>query len=176
MDPVAQVAASGGLSLPAAVGALHGTKGTVRYQGTCEITRGQSTMARLALRMGSFPAAGTSVPITLTTCTDVTGTSWHRDFGGHVTRSQIWASADNSQVIERFGPIQLHMRLRLREGQLHYDLSRMQVLGLPVPRALTPRSKTWEYQTPAGDFGFDVSATLPLIGLLIRYRGQLRPA
>lgn len=174
MDPVAQVAQAGGLSLPPAVAALHDVDGEARFQGRCTVTRGQSRLARLALWLGGFPGASPDLPVSLRIRMGPDGSMWQRDFGGHVTRSRLRLARDGRAVEESFGPIRLRMHLRMQGGRLFYDIDRMHVAGLPVPRWLTPRSGTCEFQTEAGDFGFDVSASLPLTRLLIRYRGQLR--
>jgi hypothetical protein len=176
MDPVAQVARMTGLDLPPAVAALHGATGDVRFQGRCAVTRGASLLARMALWLGGFPRTDADLPISLLTRTEPDSSIWRRDFGGHVTQSRLSVSDDGRAVMERFGPIRLRMSLRMADGRLHYDIDRMDVLGLPMPRWLTPRSETCEYQTEAGNFGFDVSASLPFAGLLIRYHGQLRRA
>ena len=39
-----------------------------------------------------------------------------------------------------------------------------------------PKSETFEEVGKDGRFRFDVSISLPLIGLLVRYRGWLEPA
>ncbi|MGI3183672.1 DUF4166 domain-containing protein [Nioella aestuarii] len=175
MDPVAQVARTTGLTLPPAVAALHETNGQASFLGRCTVTRGGSLIARLALWLGGFPQAAPDLPVSVLTQTAPDGCTWRRDFGGHVTQSRLSISDDGRAVLERFGPIRLRMSLRMTNGRLHYDITKMHVLGLPMPRWLTPRSETSEYQTEDGKFGFDVSASLPLVGLLIRYSGQLRP-
>lgn len=175
MDPVAQVALAQGLTLPPAVAALHGVTGDASFSGRCEVIRGPSRLARLALWLGGFPGAARDAPVILRVRIGPDGSTWQREFGGHVTRSRLSVSGDGGAVLERFGPIRLRMSLRVQGGRLHYDIARMHVFGLPVPGCLTPRSETNEHQTDAGDFGFDVSASLPLAGLLIRYRGSLRP-
>ncbi|WP_071672819.1 DUF4166 domain-containing protein [Nioella nitratireducens] len=177
MDPVACVAATTGLVLPPAIEALHTVDGETRFQGRCAVTRGPSWLARMALWLGGFPQAAPHLPVTLLIQPGPDGgCTWRRDFGGHVTQSRLSVSGDGREVVERFGPIRLRMSLRMADGRLHYGIDQMHVLGLPMPRWLTPRSETCEYQTEAGDFGFDVSASLPFAGLLIRYHGQLRRA
>lgn len=176
MDPVARVARATGLTLPPAVAALHEADGQASFSGRCAVTRGPTWLARLALWLGGFPRAASDLPVTLLIQPGPDGgCTWRRDFGGHVTRSHLSVSGDGRAVIERFGPVRLRMSLWMQDGRLHYGIDRMHVLGLPMPRWLTPRSETSECQTEAGDFGFDVSASLPVVGLLIRYRGQLRP-
>lgn len=58
------------------------------------------------------------------------------------------------------------MRLPVRRGWF---------LGLPLPRFLLPKSDSREY-VENGSFSFDVALSAPFGGgLLVRYRGHLRP-
>jgi hypothetical protein len=43
-----------------------------------------------------------------------------------------------------------------------------------MPKALMPKSETAEY-VEGGRFRFDVGISLPLAGLVVRYRGWLAP-
>jgi hypothetical protein len=47
-------------------------------------------------------------------------------------------------------------------------------LGVPLLRALLPRSDAFEH-VEADVFRFDVRLGLPLVGLLAHYRGWLKP-
>jgi hypothetical protein len=49
------------------------------------------------------------------------------------------------------------------------------IFGLPMPMALAPKSAAREWADD-GDFCFDVPIALPLIGLVVHYKGRLRPA
>lgn len=48
-------------------------------------------------------------------------------------------------------------------------------LGLPLSLVLAPRSEAWEREEN-GRFVFDVPIALPLIGLVVHYRGWLDAA
>ena len=53
-------------------------------------------------------------------------------------------------------------------------LRRLTVLGIPVPRLFWPRIAALE-RVADGLFAFDVSISIPVGGLIIRYRGVLQP-
>jgi len=59
-------------------------------------------------------------------------------------------------------------------SRLHYDVVAGRFLGLPLPKALLPRSETAE-TVVEGVFRFDVCLSLPFFGLLAHYRGWLKP-
>jgi hypothetical protein len=47
-------------------------------------------------------------------------------------------------------------------------------LGLPMPAAWAPRGKAYEF-VEHGRFNFDVEIAHSLLGLIVRYRGWLKP-
>ncbi|AHD01491.1 NAD(P)-binding dehydrogenase [Leisingera methylohalidivorans DSM 14336] len=52
-------------------------------------------------------------------------------------------------------------------------VDKARLFGVPLPQALCPQSVSTEFETPEGHLGFDISASLPRIGLLVRYSGYL---
>lgn len=76
-------------------------------------------------------------------------------------------------ALERFGPLELELSASMRQGALIVTVECARLFGLPLPAALCPQSAAMEYETPQGHFGFDISASLPRIGLLVRYHGHL---
>jgi len=76
-------------------------------------------------------------------------------------------------IRERFGPFRFEIALRVEDGGLHYPVRRGTILGLPLPRALLPRSDTVE-SARDDRASFDVAISLPGIGDIVRYRECLR--
>ena len=126
-----------------------------------------------------FPPAGRDVPVTVAMQRlDGPGPArevWLRDFGGHRFRSYLRARRGGG-VTERFGPLRFDIGLRLAGGRLCYPVTGWRCLGVPMPRALMPRSDTFEYVDGQGRACFDVAISLPLAGLVVGYRGWLLPA
>ena len=86
-------------------------------------------------------------------------------------RSQL--RADAGVLIERLGLVAFRFQLAVRDDAIVWSVAGVRVLGLlPLPRH-------WFHQVGAREsddgarYCFDVSATLPLAGLLVRYRGWL---
>lgn len=172
IDPFLRLARSQGLNLPPALAAFHAGKRQAIWQGEAVITRGHGLHARLALWLAGFPPEGQRIATTLTLTQTGENSIWHRDFGGHVTRSTL--AAKPPHVIERFGPICLTLALREEAGSLCLDIAGMRLFGLPVPRVLLPISATRESDLGEGCLGFDVAARLPWGAPLIRYTGWLK--
>ena len=63
--------------------------------------------------------------------------------------------------------------VKATESGLGLELRRVSLLGLPIPRGLWPRVKAQE-RVVDGTFAFDVALSLPVVGLMIHYRGTLR--
>jgi len=174
-DPFWYAITAAELVVDEGVMAFHMGLGTKHYAGDCDIVRGRNPLVRALLRSAGFPEEGRNVPVHLTLITTPEGAEWHRDFDEHVTRSFMRWSASSQRVTERFGPFTVDMRFGAENRSLLVHIARLRCLGLPVPGFLCPRSETREYMDAAGRFCFDVSAHLPLFGLLIRYRGRVLP-
>ncbi len=75
-------------------------------------------------------------------------------------------------VRERFGPVSVDMALVTDEGCLRYRVRRWAIFGIPLPLFLGPRSNAVE-SVENNVFCFDVTVSLPLLGLIVRYHGLL---
>jgi hypothetical protein len=97
---------------------------------------------------------------------------WTRDFGGHRFASELSAKGD--RMVERFGPLRFAFDLPSDPEGLEMRLRGWSAFGLPLPLLLAPRieAREWEQE---GRFRFAVSASLPLVGEIVRYTGWLVP-
>jgi len=129
----------------------------------------------LVLRAAGFPPNGQDVPVHIKISCNGESWVWVRDFGGHETRSNLRFDYRSGCVREQFGTLAVWLRPELHDTGLHIGIKRLTVLGLPVPQRLLPRSTTREWQDEEGRFRFDVAASAPGLGLLIRYQGWLTP-
>lgn len=159
--------------LPKSVRDLHRRPGD--YVGECDIERGGGILVQLALKLGGFPPAGRHVPVRLTIQTQDEDHNWLRDFGGHKMTSKLRFDAKTGHVHERFGPLSIWLRPVASKRGLEVHIHRLTVFGVPLSRVLLPRSSTTEWQDDLGRFRFDVAATMPGLGMLIRYHGWLTP-
>ncbi|GAB1479857.1 hypothetical protein MASR2M74_24260 [Paracoccaceae bacterium] len=143
------------------------------WKGRAEVIRGTTWPARLLTRLAGFPPAG-QVPLTFSISATDAGEVWTRDFGRHRTRSTLRAGPDGV-LCEAFGPFRVTMRPAVTPHGLALTVTALHFLGLPCPKLLLPRDTSTEAALPGGAVGFDIRASLPGIGLLIRYRGEMAP-
>lgn len=160
--------------LPEAVRDLHRVIDFRRWRGRAEVTRGGGLLARLIGWAMGFPPALADCEVTVGMERQGAGEVWRRSFAGRRFRSHLTA-ARGGGVHERFGPISCHIGLRVRGGRLEYPLLSGRFLGVPLPRFLIPVSETAEGVDAEGRATFDVAISHPLTGLIVRYRGWLRP-
>lgn len=167
----AQVLGPAWKDLPPALQALHCLADTRRWSGRSRITRGNGRLARGIARALRFPAAAEDMPVTVTMQRHGVTEVWTRDFGGQRFRSTLRPVP--GAMIERFGPLSFEIALRVRDGALHYPVTRGWCLGLPLPRVLLPVSRTEERVDDQGRATFDVALSHPLTGPIVRYQGWL---
>lgn len=156
--------------LRSAVRAMHLVNGELVASGMAEVARGRNWISRLIGRVMGFPPAGKQVPVSVWMRERDGVETWRRDFGGVCFRSRL--SKRGALLIERFGPISFAMELHPEPDGLSMPFRRWWIGPLPMPRILLPRGVAREHEE-AGRFHFDVPVSLPLIGLLVHYRGWL---
>ncbi len=155
--------------LPQQVRAAHLRAGTRRYRGEVEVERGRGLVAALCIRAARLPPAGEG-PIEVEIVADAHGERWARHIAGHAMRSRLWSQGD--LLCERLGIVTFGFRLLVHAGAIVWRVVRVRVLGLPLPARWFAQVAAREYEE-GGRYCFDVSAALPLVGLLVRYRGWL---
>lgn len=157
--------------LPPSVQAMHDVAGDLGAAGRAEVVRGRNPLARLVGQLMGFPVAGTHDLHVHFDERDGVET-WTRDFTGKVFASRL--SEEGGRLIERFGPLRFSFDLEGDASGLQMRMRGWSLFGIPLPRALAPRSEAREFEEE-GRFHFDVPISLPLIGLVVHYRGWLRP-
>lgn len=166
-------------ALPAPLRLLHGLDGPPVWHGFAEVAVGGSLAARLLHHIIGLPPASRDIPlaVTIDRIDATTGPVeiWTRNFGGRRFASRLSTSPDGA-LTERFGPLSFKLGLTPADGGLALPVTGLRCLGLPLPRALWPRSESREFVDDEGRFRFDVKLTLPLVSLLTHYRGWLVPA
>jgi hypothetical protein len=120
--------------------------------------------------MASLPLSGSDVPLSVTIRVDQKGETWARNFGGQRMQSRLWACG--SLLAERLGATTLLFTLSAVAGRIEWRVVAVRFLGVPLPVSWFAGACATE-AIVNGRYTFDVSATLPLVGLLIRYRGWL---
>jgi Domain of unknown function (DUF4166) len=156
--------------LPVRVRELHDLTGKAVWIGRADVERGRSFIVRLIAMLFRLPPAGRDVPVRVTFVAEDGQERWTRTFGRHAFRSMQFASG--GLLTERIGASSLASALVASPEGLALDLRRFRLLGVPLPRILTPRVRTFESER-LGRYQFQAEAHLPMFGLLVRYAGWL---
>ena len=160
-------------NLPVSVRKLHATRGTARYAGIATVERGRNPLARLCARLAGLPGTMREVPITVEFVADAKGEAWRRDLAG--TRMHSRLAVRDGLLRERIGPLQFRHALLANAGAIWWRVQGVRLLGvLPLParwfRGVRCRESEHE-----GRYQFEIDASLPLVGRVIRYEGWLEP-
>lgn len=161
-------------NLPDPVRALHSIRGQGVYAGRVDIERGTHPLARLCAWVAGLPPAMRDAPLRVEFTADTKSETWRRDFGGHPMASRL--RCRKGLLVERLGPVQFRFLLHIADGAIYWNAVGVRLLGfVPLPAGLFARVQCREREH-AGRYEFRVEATLPLLGLLVRYEGWLEPA
>jgi hypothetical protein len=160
--------------LPDLVRTIHDRARCFSASGRCDVDQGRHPIARLIAALFHLPPSGRDLPVTVKFLTRGGCEVWERRFGDRLLKSVLHRADQSECVVERFGPAAFTIHLRRDGARLHYDVVAGRVLGVPLPKALLPRSETTE-MVADGVFRFDVCLSLPGLGLLAHYRGWLKP-
>lgn len=151
------------------VRAMHEVFGDGGAEGEAVVSRGDSLAARLVAKLFGFPPAGHH-PLHVSFKEECGTEQWTRDFSGQCFSSRL--SEEKGHLVERFGALRFAFNLLPRGNGLSMEIRGWSIFGIPLPLFLAPRSIAYEWAE--GDrFHFDVSIALPLIGLIVHYRGWL---
>ena len=102
---------------------------------------------------------------------------WTREFAGKRFTSRQRQGKDRNEylLLERFGLVEIALALVIANERLWLVPRSWSFAGIPLPRVLLPRGQSFECEID-GRFAFDVTIDLPLVGLVVAYRGTLEPA
>lgn len=162
--------------LPAAIRDMHDFYGRRVSEGRCQVRRGKSRLAQWLAEIFDLPKAGEDLLLRVTFDAQFGIERWTRLFGAHKMRSvqkQVFFRG-TPYVLERIGPMAAVLAPTPKDGGLALETRRITLFGLPLPRFLAPQVSAREF-ADAGLFRFDVRVTLPIVGLLVHYRGFLIP-
>ena len=160
--------------LPEPLRRLHGVRGRARYAGVATIERGRNPLARLCARVAGLPVAGEGMALTVDFIADARAETWHRDFGGRRMTTRV--ALRDGLLRERLGPMHFRYALHANDGAIWWTVAGARLFGLlPLPAALFDGVRCREFAIDER-YGFDVQASLPLAGRIVRYSGWLAPA
>lgn len=163
--------------LPPPVRALHAVVRQRHWTGRAEITRGPTGLARLIAALFRFPSAAKDVRVSVHMVRSGATETWTRHFADQRFRSHLTPDTSRpGRMWERFGPFRFAIDLQADATRLSYPVSAGTCFNVPLPKWLLPRSETHEAIDDMGRATFDVALSLPLAGLIVRYRGWLTPS
>ncbi|MFC4309299.1 DUF4166 domain-containing protein [Steroidobacter flavus] len=155
--------------LPSALKSIHDARRSKRYVGRCDI-RGGGPIARTIARLAGLPVARADAPIEVTVNVTATGEHWLRKFGSQRMQSRLtWRK---QRMEERLGPIVLAFELSAQQERIIWSLYSARLALLPVPLTWLLKCGATE-SLDQGRYGFDVSAHVLGIGLVVHYKGWL---
>jgi hypothetical protein len=152
------------------VRALHTREAHHTYIGRADVERGSGLLSRWMGAATRLPANKADQELRVTIEPTATGERWTRRFSDHAMPSHLWDAG--GLLREKLGLATFGFRLDVRDGELTWRLESVRALGLPLParlfRGVVAREFEWD-----GRYHFDVRAALPMVGLLVHYRGWL---
>ena len=162
--------------LPAPIQAMHDLADSLAVEGLATIERGRGLLARAIAAAVGFPPAGENVPVKVLFTLREGREVWRRTFADHsfTSTQEEGRGRFDRLMCERFGPFAFGIALTREPDRLRLVIRRWSVFGIPLPRALAPFGSAYE-SAEDGRFHFHVEIRLPLLGLIVRYRGWLVP-
>lgn len=158
------------LLLPDAVQRFHRISGRRVLEGNVETDAPASPLARLLAACLGSPQRATKGAITFELATSPGAERWTRHFPTKTMQSDF--RVVEGALEEKLGAARLTFKLHATKEALSMELQGMRFLGVPCPRWLLP--KVTAEERGVGDFfHFLVSAELPFVGVVARYRGHL---
>jgi hypothetical protein len=157
-------------TLPLVVQALHLRTGPHRYRGQVEVSRDRNPLARLLAWATRLPPAGRGM-IEVDIDANEHGESWVRKVGTAAMPSRLWMQ--DGLLCEQLGLARFGFRLTVEEGAIVWRVARVHALGVPLPSRWFRSVQARESADEAGRYCFDVSASMPVAGLLVHYQGWL---
>ena len=133
-------------------------------------------MARIIGAIFGFPKAASQASVTVTLSPEKGAERWTRSFDNKVFSSVQSCGIGKNQylLVERFGMASFALALVVEDGRLSLVPRRWSLLGIPMPGFLLPTGLSFESEE-SGEFCFDVEISAPLVGLIVAYKGTLRP-
>lgn len=159
--------------LPDVLRRFHGSPEGGRLEGSFRVERGAGRVRGLLADIGGLPRASERVPLRLDVRVAGDEEHWTRSFGEQrlVTRQLARAG----RLVELHPPWRLKIRLGATPQGMQLEHERCYWLGIPLPRLFAPRVES--FVEARGESWFvAVTIGMPLVGMVCRYSGEVRPA
>ena len=162
--------------LPPILQSIHQPANGQTWYGESEVLGGRNPIGAFVARvLGLYSKPGIK-PVSVKFSAIPGGQKWDRDFNGHKFSSTFTLGTGNKEylAIEKLGPVRVALALVRRGDKLHFIPRKWSLLGIPMPGFMLPREDSFEYEED-GVFHFNVAVRVPIAGLIVGYRGWLKP-
>lgn len=166
--------------LPPLVRDMHEVESRHTARGRGRISRGTGLASRLMANSLGMPPEARDIPVETTFSLEQGVETITRNYDGAllITRQAMVPvnaaeAGSPALLLEKFGPVALFIRLEGTQEGITFHLQRCSLLGLPLPRFLSPRLVARE-RVKDGMYHYFVRIELPLVGKLIEYEGLLQ--
>lgn len=143
--------------------------GKVRLEGDVVVEQGNA-IARLVCHLFSMPPASPRCRLVVLGSHDAETMTWNRHFDDYSMDSHFYKEGD--YLVERLGPIHMRLSLDVSDGVLTYTLDKTRILGIPIPKFISPNVKAVERQIE-DKYRFSVVVAMPVVGKLVSYLGDM---
>ena len=153
---------------------LHRIGAGKTFEGRCKVTRGKNPLSHIVATVLRFPKASPDIPLKVVLTKDCGKEIWERFFDGRrmVSTQEAGRGKQSRLVVERFGPIAVHLAILVQDGRQILKTTGWSIFGIPLPKFLVPRGDIFEHD--ADDrFNFHVDLVAPIFGRLVKYEGWL---
>ena len=144
------------------------------FEGRCKVTRGKNPLSHIVATVFRLPKASPDIPVKVVLTKDGEKEIWERFFNDRrmVSTQEAGRGKQSRLVIERFGPIAIHIAILVEDGKQILKTTGWSLFGIPLPKFLTPGGDVFEHAQD-GRFNFHVDLVAPIFGRLVKYEGWL---
>ena len=160
-----------GVALPLGLQRFHADVGRRTVCGQATVTTG-GKFGRALLRLLGLHLRDGKQALDVTFMLDGSGAIWDRQFGTGRFISRIEADGVGF-LVETFGPFTLRFQMTPDGDAISWTLQRAEVFGLAIPSFLAPSISAREWLAADNAYAMSVAVALPLLGLVLRYEGEL---
>ena len=150
---------------------LHGG-GERRLQGVLRVHVGSKPSVRLLMWLVRRPQANAAASCDIQLVPTHGGERWQRQIGS-CPMTSFQEFGGEHEIIERFGPLAIHLHCWVAKGSLWLRSHRTTLFGLTLPALLGLHVVAHERPLTARRLRCDVRLRSPLLGCLLHYCGIL---
>lgn len=145
----------------------------VEARGIFAVRHGKGWFRRALAWVMRLPPSAEAMPVTLRVEVQGEEEYWVRTFGKFVFATRQYARA--GLLWEVLWPVSIGMRLSVEEGSLYFTTQKIRILGIPWPLWLSPCPEATASQKDDTTWKVYVAVSLPLLGMIACYQGEISP-